>query len=94
LALLATADVGVVYTLNRATARDDAIAAQVVLFHQNAFEVYTVRAARVGGAHADPIVVTQDVVEHLGVLRVPNVDTTTVFGTTVAANLVVLEFCK
>src|ERR671921_5092 len=102
LALLASADVGVEATRNLAGARpgDDAITVhvavcetEVVVDHVHVKEVYTVRAARVGGPHADPITVgridnvhpvdrdgcrTKVVVgTHPGVLRVANVDATT-----------------
>jgi hypothetical protein len=66
LALLANAHVGVGSTINRATALDDAIAVHVVADYVHVRQIYTARAARVGGAHADPItVVTKVVVEHL-----------------------------
>ena len=55
----------------------DDVSVHGVVFHVYVPQVYTVRAARVGGAHADPITAaTKVVVEHLGVLRVTNVDTT------------------
>ena len=103
LALLSTALVDVAATHNLVVvARDDAIAVHVVVFHLYIPEVYTVRAARVCGAHADLPTVgqivhqvdgcgTKVVVDHRGVLRVANVDTTTKFTLTVAVNLVVLE---
>jgi hypothetical protein len=99
---LASAHVCVAATRDRATARDDAITVHLVVDNVHVRQVYTVRATRIGGAHADPITVgriahpgdgrgTQIVVDHPGVLRVANVDATTPFGPTVAVKLVVLE---
>jgi hypothetical protein len=102
LARLATAHAGVAATRNLPTARDDAIEVHLVVDNVHVPQIYTVGAARVGGAYADPITVgqiahlgdgcgTQVVVDHPGVLRVANVDTTTPFSLTVAVKLVVLE---
>jgi hypothetical protein len=88
---LATALV-VVATRNRPSARDDAIAVHEVVLHYNILQVCTVRAARVGCAHPDPLnVVTKGVASHRGVLRVANVDATTPFSLAVAVKLVVFE---
>jgi hypothetical protein len=102
-AVLATADGGVRATHNLATACGDAITVHGVVDHVHVREVYAVRAARIGGAHPDPITVgriahprdgcgTEVVVGiHPGVLGVANINTTTPFGPTIAVKLVVLE---